>query len=172
MIESKIRKFALNRHNLGHLKKINRKEMRRYKVLALDLEGTLVSNAVSMFPRPGLYSFLEDVRTIFDNVVIFSAVNTTRLRKILNILEYHNDIPTWFARVEIVNWSGDIKDLAFIDCALIEECIIVDDIEAYIKTDQKAQWLPIEEFYNPYKQVDDEELTRILNTLETLQRNE
>jgi hypothetical protein len=31
----------------------------RISVLALDLEGTLISNAVSQFPRPGLLAFLE-----------------------------------------------------------------------------------------------------------------
>src|SRR5262245_4845907 len=31
----------------------------RLEVLALDLEGTLPSNAVSQIPRPGLHEFLE-----------------------------------------------------------------------------------------------------------------
>jgi hypothetical protein len=29
-------------------------------ILALDLEGTLISNAISQIPRPGLHCFLED----------------------------------------------------------------------------------------------------------------
>ena len=29
------------------------------QVIALDLEGTLISNAHSQIPRPGLYRFLE-----------------------------------------------------------------------------------------------------------------
>ena len=29
----------------------------RPSILALDLEGTLISNAVSQIPRPGLYNF-------------------------------------------------------------------------------------------------------------------
>jgi hypothetical protein len=29
------------------------------KVIALDLEGTLISNARRQIPRPGLYQFLE-----------------------------------------------------------------------------------------------------------------
>ena len=43
-------------------------------VIALDLEGTLISNAVSQFPRPGLYSFLEYCQENFSRIVIFTAV--------------------------------------------------------------------------------------------------
>lgn len=32
--------------------------MMRPTVLALDLEGTLISNAMSQIPRPGLHAFL------------------------------------------------------------------------------------------------------------------
>jgi hypothetical protein len=38
---------------------------KRIKVLALDLEGTLISNAMSQIPRPGLYDFLEKVNNLF-----------------------------------------------------------------------------------------------------------
>lgn len=34
----------------------------RPTILALDLEGTLISNAISQIPRPGLKTFLEDMR--------------------------------------------------------------------------------------------------------------
>ena len=38
----------------------------RPRVLAMDLEGTLVSNAVSQLPRPGLYDFLEWAAATFE----------------------------------------------------------------------------------------------------------
>ena len=41
-------------------------------VVAIDLEGTLISNAVSQFPRPGLYYFLEYCYKNFDRLVIFT----------------------------------------------------------------------------------------------------
>jgi hypothetical protein len=55
---------------------------------ALDLEGTLISNAVSQFPRPGLFIFLEYCHQNFVGVasrfetrlVIFTAVNEVRFR--------------------------------------------------------------------------------------------
>ena len=43
-------------------------------ILALDLEGTLISNAVSQIPRPGLHRFLEDVRSQFEELVLFTTV--------------------------------------------------------------------------------------------------
>jgi hypothetical protein len=50
-------------------------------VIALDLEGTLISNAVSQFPRPGLYSFLEYCSKNFCRVA--DGV-TTRLKVMSN----------------------------------------------------------------------------------------
>jgi hypothetical protein len=49
--------------------------------IALDLEGTLISNAVSQFPRPGLFTFLEYCHENF-RLVIFTAVNEVRFRSI------------------------------------------------------------------------------------------
>ena len=53
----------------------------RIKVLALDLEYTLITSAVTQWPRPGLYEFLEAVKTMFDRVVIYTAVAESLFRK-------------------------------------------------------------------------------------------
>ena len=50
--------------------------------LALDLEGTLISNAMSQIPRPGLNDFLVRSRALFDRVVIYTAVAESRFRGI------------------------------------------------------------------------------------------
>jgi hypothetical protein len=59
-------------------------EQRKAKQLtiALDLEGTLISNAVSQFPRPGLFTFLEYCHQNFDRSVVFTAVNEVRFRSL------------------------------------------------------------------------------------------
>ncbi|MGD9830135.1 MAG: hypothetical protein AB7E70_06365 [Hyphomicrobiaceae bacterium] len=49
------------------------------RVLALDLEGTLISNAMSCIPRPGLFAFLEGCREMFARVVLFAAVLEARV---------------------------------------------------------------------------------------------
>jgi hypothetical protein len=41
----------------------------RPHVLTLDLESTLVSNAVSQFARPGLYDFLAWALSSFERIV-------------------------------------------------------------------------------------------------------
>lgn len=52
----------------------------RPSILALDLEGTLISNAVSQIPRPGLYEFLESAKSLFEGLVIFTTVPESTLR--------------------------------------------------------------------------------------------
>lgn len=58
----------------------------RPRVLALDLEGTLISNALSIFPRPGLRDFLEDCRASAPAIVLFTAVSASRVRTIQQLL--------------------------------------------------------------------------------------
>jgi hypothetical protein len=70
------------------------KETQKNLTIALDLEGTLISNAVSQFPRPGLFTFLEYCYENFVGVasrletrlVIFTAVNEVRFRSISRTL--------------------------------------------------------------------------------------
>ncbi len=62
-------------------------------VIALDLEGTLISNASSCFVRPGLSEFLEFCRASFARVVVFTAVREPRVRFILRRLAEEGDIP-------------------------------------------------------------------------------
>jgi hypothetical protein len=49
------------------------------RVLALDLEGTLISNAASQIPRPGLYEFLASCQQLFQRIVIFTTVSEAKL---------------------------------------------------------------------------------------------
>ena len=120
-------------------------------VLALDLEGTLVSNAVSQIPRPGLFRFLEFCRTIVPRIVIFSAVSEARARQVIANGVEAGDMPLWMnACVEYVSWSGPHKNLKFIGCAAVANILIVDDQESYIEPDHRTQWIPIAEFSAPY----------------------
>lgn len=41
---------------------------KEYKILALDLEGTLTSNAFSQIPRPCLYKFIEEIHKMFKKI--------------------------------------------------------------------------------------------------------
>ena len=62
------------------------KENQNNLTIALDVEGTLISNSVSQFPRSGLFTFLEYCHQNFDRLVIFTAVNEVRFRLIARTL--------------------------------------------------------------------------------------
>jgi NLI interacting factor-like phosphatase len=73
-----------------------KKEKQKNLTIALDLEGTLISNAVSQFPRPGLFTFLEYCHQNFNRLVIFTAVNEVRFRSIARILVEAQNVPALF----------------------------------------------------------------------------
>lgn len=138
--------------------------MPRPSVLALDLEGTLISNAVSQIPRPGLLNFLERCRELLPRIVMFTTVNETRFRAIADLLIQEHAAPAWFAQLEYVSWEGATKDLALIPNAAAEDCLLLDDFEAYVHPGQHAQWICIESFAHPYE-ASDTELTKALEVL-------
>jgi hypothetical protein len=139
----------------------------KIKVIALDLEGTLISNAMSQFPRPELHQFLEFCRNQFERIVIFTAVSEERTRLIIRTLAENGDVPAWFLdSLEFVTWSGQYKDLKFVEGTNIQEVLLLDDQEAYIHPEQKEQWLPVKEYQSPYAE-DDDELKQLINFIKT-----
>lgn len=136
-------------------------------IIALDLEGTLISNAVSQFPRPGLYSFLEYCHNKFVRTVIFTTANELQFRRVAKTLVKQEKAPTWFVNLEYVNWHGKYKDLSFIPNTKGDQVILIDDQEEYIKPDQKSSWVYIPGYDYPYSQ-NDSELEKIINKLSQL----
>lgn len=121
------------------------------KLIALDLEGTLISNAVSVFPRPGLRDFLHFCMSRFERVAIFSSVPEARCRAILQLLDGEGLLPPGFQdRIEIVTWSGATKDFGFIGGVDRSEVLLIDDQERVVAEMDKANWILCEEFLPPY----------------------
>lgn len=120
--------------------------MHTHTVLALDLEGTLISNGVSQIPRPGLFGFLLRCNELFPRIVIFTTVPEWQFRKIATLLVAEGQAPAWFAELEYVHWTGRTKDLAFIQDAQVEEALLVDDFEAYVHPGQERQFVRVEPF--------------------------
>ena len=139
----------------------------RYSVLALDLEGTLISNAMSKIPRPGLFQFLTRRRKLFPRVVMFTTVKEPRFRDIARLLVDEDMAPPWFADIEYVHWQGETKDLPFIPCAELDQTLLVDDFEKYVNPGQEGQWLQIDYFDYPYPPTD-QGLMKIPGILEEL----
>lgn len=139
--------------------------------LALDLEGVLITNAISQLPRPGLMSFLIECERLFgiENICIFTAVNETRFRNMAQRLFSDGFVPEWFAGVRYINWVGEHKDLRFIDDN-INNVIMIDDYPPYIKQTQKHRLIKIKQYLEPYTHaapdMADKELNRVLRQLE------
>ena len=133
-------------------------------VIALDLEGTLISNAVSQIPRPGLFSFLEYCQKNFDRIVIFTTVKEKYFRNIATTLIEQNEVPSWFSKLEHIKWSGEYKNLSFVKDVNTNQVVLIDDREEYIHPHQKNQWLCIPGYDFPYSKSDCE-LEKVIEKL-------
>lgn len=123
-------------------------------ILALDLEGTLISNAVSQIPRPGLYRFLEDVRLQFEELVLFTTVPETLARSIADLLVSEGSAPAWFAELRYIHWSGQTKDLSYVS-PRVGDALLLDDHGPYVHRGQECLWVEIPLFGSPYSPEDD-----------------
>ena len=137
----------------------------RVQVLALDVEGTLISNAVSQFARPGLHDFLEFCRSEFPRVLVYTRVGEQRFRKLAHQLILEKAAPPWFGNIPHLYWAGEHKDLRLVPGAAVETSLLVDDVEECVHPDQRDRWVRIEPFEQPYP-VSDSELARVRGVLE------
>ncbi len=137
----------------------------KYDTIALDLEGTLISNAVSQFPRPGLYEFLEFCHSRFEQVVVYTAVREELCRKIFELLVAEHVAPPWLSQVPCVRWNLRVKDLNNVPNTTLDRCLLVDDNPDYVAENQRKQWLQIAKFESPYPDTD-RELARVTAEIE------
>lgn len=118
-------------------------------ILALDLEGTLISNAISQIPRPGLHRFLEEASASFEHLVMFTTVPEDRFRSIASLLVAEDCAPAWFIQLRYVKWSGKTKDLTFVSPRL-GDALLLDDHRPYVHPGQEDFWVEIPLFGSPY----------------------
>lgn len=121
----------------------------RPTILAMDLEGTLISNAVSQIPRPGLCRFLEAVNELFGRLVIYTSVPEPAFRTIAALLAGEGCVPHWFAQIPYTNWGGATKDLRNVSPTL-GAALLLDDYKAYIHPGQEGYWVEASLFGSPY----------------------
>ena len=134
-------------------------------VLALDLEATLISSAVSQFPRPMLFEFLEHCRALFARIVMFTTIREERFRVIAKTLVDEGSAPSWFQQLECVAWTGPTKDLRFIPNCAPEDAVLVDDLASYVHPGQEERWVQVEPFEPPFNG-SDRALEKVLDELE------
>lgn len=123
-------------------------------ILAMDLEGTLISNAISQIPRPGLLHFLEEARSSFDELVMFTTVPEDCFRSIASLLVAEVNVPAWFASLPCVQWSGGTKNLEFVSSEL-GKALLLDDYFLYVHPGQEHLWIEVPLFGSPYLAEDD-----------------
>lgn len=133
------------------------------RTLALDLEGTLISNAVSQFPRPGLLEFLRQVAELVPRRVVFTAASPAIARRICRLLVDEGEAPPWFSDVAIVHSIDGLKDLRSVDREAPETVLIVDDREEGILPTQRDRWIRIAEFIG--NDPNDQELGSVLSEI-------
>lgn len=114
--------------------------------LALAVEGTLISDATSQIPRPGLYEFLIECGELFKRVVVLTTLNESQFRELAARLVRHGFAPPWFADVEYVRLSGSIKDLCCVPGIHPSNVLLVDDCKGDIPLDQRDQRIAVEPF--------------------------
>ncbi len=133
------------------------------KVLALDLESTLISNALSADPRPGLFDFLLFCHERFERVTLFTTVEELDAREVLEGLVRSGHVPpALLARLEYVEWDGEFKDLSLVPGTTTDEILFVDDDGGWIRPDQRDRWISIMAWHGG----PDDELRRVRAVLE------
>jgi hypothetical protein len=137
------------------------------RVLSLDLERTLISDAYNREPRPGLRDFLLFCCDRFERIVLFTSVGRANAFAALQECAESGDVPQAFLeKVEYVVWEGKYKDLRFVANASVSEILLVDDDGGWLRPDQQEQWIGIAE-YDPYLvKGEDREFDRVRRVLE------
>lgn len=135
------------------------------KVIALDLEQTLIDNSLNRSPRPGLFRFLSFCQHAFSKVVIFTTVETEDAREVFETLYSQGYVPEELYRdLTFVEWRGEYKDLRFVNDALPQEIVLVDDDVGWIHPEQQDNWVAI----SPWDGKPDEELDAVRGKLQRM----
>lgn len=135
-------------------------------MVCLDLEGTLISNAVSQIPRPHLFEFLECVSQ-FADIVLYTSVSEERTAAIKKLLVAEEVAPRWFEDLISIHPQGTIKYRTLVPrIENYEHVLLVDDQPAVVNEDEGDWLMQIKEFLPPYSE-DDQEL---LHTLTKIKR--
>lgn len=135
--------------------------------IALDLEGTLISHASTMIPRPGLYQFMEFCRNNFTRTVFFSFVEQERGRVVLQQMVDAGNMPDWVLETEYVTAIGGkpgAKDLSLLGVEP-ENALLIDDQLHVVPIEQRSRLIQIAEFKAPFSD-EGNELERVRLILE------
>lgn len=120
--------------------------------LALDIEGTLMSHASTMVPRPGLFNFLVFCRQNFERIVFMSFVDEERGRQILHAMADQGQMPEWVRTADYFHATGGrpgAKDLRQLGVDP-EHALLVDDQPQVLPREQLHRLVQVPEFKEPF----------------------
>lgn len=129
-------------------------------LLCLDLEGTLISNAVSQIPRPELYRFLERV-SVWCDLMIYTSVSQDRVTSIQKLMVAEGEAPPWFQFLPVICTSGTLKPKS---ACRREDAYLLDDQSRVIVPGEEGWWISIPEYLPPYDD-DDRALSQALDRI-------
>jgi hypothetical protein len=136
------------------------------KLICLDLEGTLISNAISQIPRPNLHDFLCELSPLGD-VILYTSVSPTRTAEIKHLLVSEEYAPPWFASIPSIHPERTIKHKHLVPgVTQYDLVLLLDDQSGVIAAEEHDWWVQIKEFSSPYPQ-DDRELEVALEQIKT-----
>ena len=139
-----------------------RKTLMPIQLLALDLEATLIDDAMNANPRPGLYRFLSFCDESFPRVSLLTTVDEDSAREVLEQLAENRDAPSSLVdRIGYINWDGEFKDLRNVSGIALTDILFVDDDRGWIHPEQLGQWIQIDAWHGGA----DEGLARVQNVL-------
>lgn len=130
-------------------------------LLCLDLEGTLISNAVSQIPRPGLFQFLEQVADLCD-LMLYTSVSFERVEGIRNLLVEEDVVPVWFRDIPVIRPKNTLKPK--VACGR-QDALLLDDQSGVIVAGEEDWLVAIPEYLPPYSD-NDLALNRALEEIE------
>jgi hypothetical protein len=126
------------------------------EVITLDLEGTLISSAVSQFPRPYVRQFLDFCLSTGKKLMWLTAVNPEKVQGIVQLLAEEGYFPEAALDIEHVEWIGRS---AFKDLELTgyppEQVVAIDDWKPIYLPEHHSQVIQVECFQAPYSELDE-----------------
>jgi hypothetical protein len=134
-------------------------------LVCLDLEGTLISNAVSQIPRPHLFEFLEALSKITD-ISLFTSVSEERTIAIKTLLVDETYAPEWFKDLPSLHPKGTKKPRRLVlNRERYQAVFLVDDQISVIEEGESDWHIHVKEYLPPYSR-DDRELLSVLGQIQ------
>lgn len=110
------------------------------KILALDIEGTLVTNRGKWYPRPHLHEFLEFCFHRVERVCFFTLLSKASAKNVIEWLVEAGHAPkVALERFEYVECKRNYKDLECLNHSDLNEVMLIDDNAPNVKPGQEER---------------------------------